>query len=222
MQLYLQIAGFPNVIGALDGTYIPLRTPVKKIKSTYVNRHDITALTMQGICDSRKRFLDVFTGVSGKIHDSRVFSLSHISNNIAEICDNDTYHLLADSAYPINTFLLTPFKNYGNLTAEQQNYNYRLSRTRVVIENAFGILKQRFRQLIRTDFWLVHTTAKFIIATCVLHNLCINQEDYWEIDIAENNNLHRNYDNAYDFGHRAERVLGENKRNYICQQLANN
>lgn len=43
--LSLQLAGFPNVIGCIDGTYIPVRCPVNKVRSTYINRHDQVSIT---------------------------------------------------------------------------------------------------------------------------------------------------------------------------------
>jgi len=33
----LKIAGFPKVLGCIDGTFIKIPTPIHKIKSTYVN-----------------------------------------------------------------------------------------------------------------------------------------------------------------------------------------
>nr|CAI5842399.1 unnamed protein product [Callosobruchus analis] len=57
------ISSFPCVLGCIDGTLIPVVTPAHKIKATYVNRHDQTCLTLQGICDFKKCFTDVFTGV---------------------------------------------------------------------------------------------------------------------------------------------------------------
>lgn len=56
----LQLAGFPDVLGCIDGTFINIIIPAGKIRSTYVNRYDITSMTMQGICDSERKFLDVF------------------------------------------------------------------------------------------------------------------------------------------------------------------
>ena len=53
--------------------------------------------------------------MAGKLHDSRTFKLSFISKNISGICQNGKYHLLGDSAYPIREYLLTPYKDYGNL-----------------------------------------------------------------------------------------------------------
>jgi len=40
------------------------------------------------------------------------------------------------------------------------------------------LLKQRWRQLIRTDMWSVVKTSKLIISCCVLHNLCIERNDF--------------------------------------------
>jgi len=59
--------------------YIPIRTPAYKIKSTYVNRHDMPSITLQAICDANKIFVDIFTGLPSKIHDAHIFQLFHIS-----------------------------------------------------------------------------------------------------------------------------------------------
>lgn len=75
------------MLGCIDGTSIKIRTPAHKIKSTYVNRHDIPSITLQGICDARKRFVDVFTGIPGKIYDLRVLKLSDIYEDLPGICE---------------------------------------------------------------------------------------------------------------------------------------
>ena len=73
--------------------------------------------------------------------------------------------------------MLTPYRNLGNLTPQETLYNQKFSRTRVRIENAFGLLEARFRQLrYNVDMHKVPKMSKFIIACCVLHNLCI--KDY--------------------------------------------
>ncbi|KAI4455632.1 hypothetical protein MML48_9g00001212 [Holotrichia oblita] len=128
-----QVSGFPNVIGCVDGTYIIIRTPVHKIKSTYVNRHHQTALTLQGICDNKKRFIDVFTGPPSKNHDSRDFNLSFISKELPYLC-GERVHLLGDSAYALAPYLMTPYRDYGKLTLAEQSFNRTLSKTRVVID----------------------------------------------------------------------------------------
>ncbi|XP_066596552.1 putative nuclease HARBI1 [Prorops nasuta] len=173
---FQSINGFPGIIRCVDGTYIPIRTPAHKKKSTYINKHDMTSLTLQGICDANKIFLDVFTGPPSKVHDARIFKLSFISKILPNVCE-DQFHLLGDAAYPLRKYLITPYSDYGNLTIEQKQFNYKFSACRVKIENAFGLLKGRFRQLIRLDFCTVQRASKFIVACCYLHNLCIYNND---------------------------------------------
>lgn len=166
-------------MGCIDGTSITIRTPKHKIKSTYVNRHDIPSVTLQGICDYRRRFIDVFTGPPGRIHDSRVCKLSFISSELPTICQPE-YHILGDNAYHLREYLLIPYRQYDQLTQEQGIYNKKFSATRVIIENTFGILKGRFRQLTELYFHKVNKISKFIISCCTLHNFCIEENDFME------------------------------------------
>lgn len=206
------------MIGCIDGTYINVQTPAHKIKSTYTNRHDIPSITLQGICNANKKFIDVFTGVPGKIHDSRVFSMSFISEKIRTLTNNGYYHLLGDSAYTLREWLITPYRDYGNLTRQQKNHNKKFSATRVKIENTFGLLKSRFRQLQRLEFQAVLKSAKFIVACCTLHNLCIDYNDV--IDLEDVFNEDANNNAGGDFDHDIElRRAGEIKRDRICAFL---
>lgn len=177
------------------------------------------SLTLQAICDAKKRFLDVFTGPPSKIHDARVFSLSFISNKLPDSCGNE-WHILGDAAYPLKKYLITPYRDYGNLSQKQKNFNYKFSVCRVKIENAFGLLKARFRQLMRLDFHTVQRCCKFIIACCTLHNLCILHNDLLEeIDIMEQFQNIENDLEEYRDNRENDRAAGEEKRNFLCEIL---
>ncbi|XP_063223145.1 putative nuclease HARBI1 [Bacillus rossius redtenbacheri] len=177
---FLEVSGRHHVVslGCIDGTFIPIRTPAKKIKSTYVNRHDLPSITLQGICSAKKEFVDVFVGPPSKLHDSRIFQLSFLSSELPALCESE-WHLLGDAAYPLREWLLTPYRDYGNLTEAEKVFNRTHSGCRVTIENTFGILKQRFRQLMRVDVWTVDRATKLVLSCCVLHNLCIRGNDLW-------------------------------------------
>lgn len=213
-------------MGCIDGTSINIKTPAKKIKSTYTNRHDLPAITLQAICDYKRRFIDIFTGIPGKVHDSRVLKLSPISSQLQNICCENVgeyrYHIIGDGAYPIRPWLLTPYKDYGNLTEEQKKYNEKLSSTRVLIENSFGILKGRFRQLLQIDMHSVQRITTFIISCCILHNLCIfyNDElDSSEIYVEEDKNEENNPLRETDFNLRKK---GEDKREFLTRSFVYN
>ena len=62
------------------------------------------------------------------------------------------YFFVGDDAFPLRPRIMKPFQLRG-LTKEERVYNYRLSRARRTVENAFGILANRFRVL-RTSICL--------------------------------------------------------------------
>jgi len=84
--------------------------------------------------------------------------------------------------------LICPFKDNGNLTQNQKIFNYRHSATRIVIENAFGLLKGRFRRLKFFDNNDLTFVVKCIIAAAVLHNICLDNQDEFDIDAESNDN----------------------------------
>ncbi|XP_049512731.1 putative nuclease HARBI1 [Dermacentor silvarum] len=168
-----QLSGVPGVIGCIDGTYINIRCPARKVRSTYINRHNDISMTLQAVCDHEKRFLDVTVGNPSKMHDAKIYRNSRLAARLPQICASGNYHILGDAAYPLRQYLLTPYRDYGKLTSQQKSFNARFSATRVRIENAFGDLKARFRQLLHLDFFVVDKINVFVISCCVLHNLCI-------------------------------------------------
>ena len=60
-----------------------------------------------------------------------------------------------------------------------------MSRARVAVECAFGVLKSRFRILLNGCDDKVKTVNQSIIACCVLHNFCLQHDDVWEDDEAD-------------------------------------
>ncbi|KAF2889589.1 hypothetical protein ILUMI_16584 [Ignelater luminosus] len=92
--------------------------------------------------------------------------------------------ILADAAFPLAYNILKPFP-FRNITWEQRIFNYRLSRTRRVVENAFGILTNRFRIFLIT-ISLNPDKVRLIVLTCVaLHNYLLTRKtsNVAEIDI---------------------------------------
>ena len=94
-------------------------------------------------------------GSQGRCSDGGVFShtsLYHaIETNSAGLpekaCLPGTQHqlpyaMVADEAFPLRSYIMKPFAQ-RNLTYRQRVYNYRLSRARRTVENAFGILANR-------------------------------------------------------------------------------
>ncbi|XP_026823903.1 putative nuclease HARBI1 [Ooceraea biroi] len=134
------------VLGAIDGSHIKIASP-KENPECYINRKGYHSIQLQVICDSNLKFLHCYVGQVGSVHDMRVFRLLGFQNMCTEENFPENSHILGDSAYGIQKYLICPFKDNGNLTQNKKIFNYRHSATRIVIENAFGLLKGRFRRL---------------------------------------------------------------------------
>lgn len=93
---------------------------------------------------------------------------------------------MGDSAYPCLKQLIVPYKDNGHLTRAQRSVNQKQSSCRVIIENAFGCLKQRFRQLYHFKLRDIPRMVRVIHACCVLHNIANVQDlGYFEPQLNE-------------------------------------
>ena len=79
------------------------------------------------------------------------------------------YYLLGDDIFPLKKWLIKPYPG-RNLTDEEKVYNYRVSRCRRVIENAFGILAARWSIFNRPIRATVEHVEQYVLAALALHN----------------------------------------------------
>ncbi|XP_022169820.1 uncharacterized protein LOC111033412 [Myzus persicae] len=124
----------------------------------------------------------VDVGTNGRVSDAGVFSNTEFykrlvknelyipqPDNLPNSDIKQPYVLVGDDAFPLMDNLMKPFSR-KNLTTEQAIFNYRLSRARRIVENAFGILSSRFRILLK-EINLCPEKATLIVLTCThLHN----------------------------------------------------
>ncbi|XP_061182280.1 putative nuclease HARBI1 [Saccostrea echinata] len=138
-QEFIKIAGFPNALGCVDGTFVRIMTPSNN-EQDFVNRKGYHSLNVQMVCDAKFRFTSICANWPGSVHDSRIWRESALCQQFERGEHNG--FLLGDSGYPCRRFLMTPYLNPQ--TDAQQRFNASLCRTRVLIEQSFGILKRRF------------------------------------------------------------------------------
>ncbi|XP_052282277.1 putative nuclease HARBI1 [Dreissena polymorpha] len=178
-RVFYDKCGFPNLVGAVDGTLIPITTPTVD-EEVYICRKGYHAINCQAIVNTSLKFIDVVARWPGSTHDGAVFDNSRIKGHL-DVTANVI--LLGDSGYALSPSLLTPIRNLH--TQQEERYNRRHKRGREVVERAFGILKSRFRCLHRSGGVLPykpHQCAALFVACCRLHNLLMENGDEQEVD----------------------------------------
>ncbi|CAN7946739.1 unnamed protein product, partial [Ixodes hexagonus] len=129
------------------------------------------------------RFLYVEIGHHGSESDGGVFARSELQRRIITgqqgippdaplgNIGSTPYFLVGDEAFPLKTYLMRPYPR----KSKRCIFNYRLSRGRRVVENAFGILAQKWR-ILRRPFRANTENTKRIVAACVaLHNFLLKE-----------------------------------------------
>ncbi|XP_053294132.1 putative nuclease HARBI1 isoform X2 [Pleuronectes platessa] len=159
-----RIAGFPGVIGCIDGTHIPIIAPSIN-EGDYVNRKSVHSINVQIICDGAHMINNVEAKWPGSVHDSRMFRESTLSARFAGEFDG---YLLGDRGYPCQRYLLTPYPDPE--PGPQRHYNLAHCRTRARVEMTIGILKARFQCLRRLRV-TPERACDIIVACVVLHNI---------------------------------------------------
>ncbi|KAK0150631.1 putative nuclease HARBI1 [Merluccius polli] len=113
-QQLFDIAGFPNVLGAVDGTHIAIKV----------------------ICDATLRVTDLVAKWPGSTHDSFILmnSGTGIKFNEGEMPDG---WLLGDSGYTLRPWLMTPILHPA--TEPDERYSRAQRKTRSVVERCIGV-----------------------------------------------------------------------------------
>jgi hypothetical protein len=149
------------------------------------------------------------------VHDARVYANSDFFLNKAKYIEEDDY-VLGDSAYPISPFLITPFKNPFN--HRQCQFNFIYSKHRVVVENAFGRLKARFKALKELSVKDVKTAIKLADCAILLHNFLETCGEIWGITDQNDDDD----DDQYDWEDESDEILkleGELKRERMLNRF---
>lgn len=135
------------------------------------------------IADANYKFLHIDVGAYGSEGDASVFLNSEFGRNIVQNTIelpadtsigsvNMPFVLVGDDAFPLVDRIMKPFTppRGGTLTDAENIFNYRLSRARRCVENAFGILTSKFICLGRPLLCSPARAQKIVSACCVLHN----------------------------------------------------
>lgn len=178
---------FPHCIGAIDGKHVMIRCPPKS-GSTFFNYKGRFSVQLLAVCDAHYRFILADIGCEGRRSDGGVFGQSAFGQALQDgtlvlpaasefggLGVTLPYCMVGDEAFPLRTYLMRPYPGRG-LGEDKRVFNYRLSRARRTIENAFGIMAARWRLFLQPINADPDNVVTYIKATLCLHNLLRSKE----------------------------------------------
>ncbi|CAA0833609.1 Unknown protein [Striga hermonthica] len=169
---------FKGCLGALDGTYVPVRVP-SNLHPKYRNRKGSVCVNVLGVCDVDMQFSYILVGWEGSAADSRVLRDAVRRQRGLRVPSGNYY--LCDGGYTNGPGFLAPFRGvryhlheFGEGPRAPRNprelFNLRHARARNMIERAFGVLKMRWAVLRSKTFFDIVTQNRVILACCLLQN----------------------------------------------------
>nr|CAI5819941.1 unnamed protein product [Callosobruchus analis] len=181
---------YPHCIGALDEKHVQIRCPAGA-GSLYYNYKGTYSIVLMALVDANYKFTLVDVGAYGRSSDGGTFERSEMGKKILE---QFPYVIVADEAFPLKTYLMRPYSKAAITSDEEKIYNYRHSRARRVVENAFGILAGRWRIFLKPIETRPETADIIVLAATCLHNMLRNTAtsiaSFEKQILVENKNIH--------------------------------
>nr|CAI5817213.1 unnamed protein product [Callosobruchus analis] len=178
---------FPSCYGAIDGKHVNIKAPPKS-GSEFYNYKKTNSIVLMAIADHNYCFTYIDVGANGSASDGGVFKNSSIYRRLEDGLLPMDGIIVGDAAFPLKSYLLKPYPG-SQLSTSEKIFNYRLSRARRIVENAFGILVSRFRVFENAIPTSLNTVDAIVCASCALHNwlrknsysyitpTCVDRED---------------------------------------------
>ena len=117
---FQDIYGIPYVVGAVDGSHIPIVAPCLHA-ADYYNRKGFHSILLQGVVSSICLFWDFDIGWAGSMHDTNLWA----KTDIGKFCEDgrlSPYALVGDAAYPCRTWMLIPFSGHRDGLTRKKYY----------------------------------------------------------------------------------------------------
>ena len=174
---------FPLCCGAVYGKHVRIQAPDNS-GSQFFNYKGTFFIVLLAVVDANYCFRVVDVGGYGRTSDGGILANSAFGQALrsgtlqlpadrllpgADHRGPQPHVFVADEAFPLRRNLMRPFPG-RTLARDRRLFNYRLSRARLVVECAFGILASQWRLYRRALEVQPDVAERCVKATCVLHN----------------------------------------------------
>lgn len=185
------LMSFPYAFAAVDGCHLRLQCPMGvAARRDYWCFKQFYSIVLMAMVNGRGQFIWASAGMPGNCHDATLLQSTNIWPRLPALCSLAVENvgdivipgmILGDNAFPFTPWLMKRYSQQ-NLTPNQKVYNKRHSSSRVIVENAFGWLKQRFRELHRGSESSPENLKMAALASVTLHNIMIEQREPMFLD----------------------------------------
>ncbi|XP_050311513.1 uncharacterized protein LOC126747063 [Anthonomus grandis grandis] len=148
---------FPRCVGAFDGKHIVIKCP-PHTGSEYYNYKGTYSIVLMALVDNDYKFIFADVGGQGRISDGGIFQnyllWKKIDTNQLNLPPDvplpgretsTPYVFLGDGAFALHKNVMKPFPGNHDMGTKERIFNYKLSSSRVIVENTFGVLTSVFR-----------------------------------------------------------------------------
>ena len=177
---------FPHCLGAIDGKHVVIQAPACSGSSFY-NYKKTHSIVLLSVCNAKYHFSLIDIGNSGRQSDGSVYTNSRLGYAIengrlgipqaCKVRDAEIilpYVFVGDNAFALKPHMMKPYPS-SNLSYKQCIFNYRLSRARRTVENAFDIVAFRFRIFRRPIIASIKKVVLITKAVAALHNFLMSK-----------------------------------------------
>lgn len=181
-KAFEEMWNFPHALAAMDGKHIVIQAPFNS-GSEYYNYKSFFSIVLFALVDANYNFVFADVGSQGRISDGGIFKNSVLWKQIEQKSLNIpqpaplpgrqnvvSYVILSDEAFALHENVMKPYCGVYESGSKQRIFNYRLSRARRVVENAFGIVSSVFRVLRKPMLLEPKKARDVVLTTLYLHN----------------------------------------------------
>ena len=172
-EQFMEKWNFQHTCGARHGKHVACKAHPNS-GSVYYNYKGFYSTVLVALVDADCKFLRADAGSPGASSDVQSYNESELKEMAEDgpigfpapdPLPNDykdvPYFFVVDDAFGLRKHIMKPYTLRG-LTDEERISNYKLSRTRRVVENVFGILANHF-QILLTTMQHHPSTVKIIV-----------------------------------------------------------
>ncbi|GLH04385.1 uncharacterized protein GBIM_10108 [Gryllus bimaculatus] len=181
VQDFVDHLNLPNCLDAVDGKHVAIRKPYNS-GLLYFNYKQFLSIVMLAVANANYELIMVHTGINWRRSDGAVISYTKFGQALA---DNTLripepaqlpnsrqmpFAFLGDEAFGMEGDGGNFTKPYpqARLNLKRRIFNYRFSRARRVIENAFGVLVSLFGVLQNSSYLSPEKARTVALACCYL------------------------------------------------------